>query len=48
MDIKDGRALGFTNYLEPVEAFDTLENRWSGGNAFVVEKGFTHSFTSIP
>lgn len=32
MDIKEARTLGFTNYFEQVEAFDTLENRWSGGN----------------
>lgn len=46
MDIRDGRALGFTNYLEPVVAFDTLGKSWSGGNAFVEENGFAHSFTS--
>lgn len=47
MDIKEGRAVGFTNDLEPVKAFDTLENRWPGGNAFAVEKGFARSFTSL-
>lgn len=47
VDIKEGRASGFTNDLEPVEAFDTLEEKWFGGSAFAVEKGFACSFISF-
>lgn len=35
MDIKEGRAVGFTNDLEPVKAFDTLEN--SGLEAMLLQ-----------
>lgn len=47
VDMKEGRASGFTNYLEPVEAFDTREERWFGGSAFAVMKGFACSFISF-
>lgn len=47
VDIKEGRTSGFTNYLEPVEAFDTLEKRWFGDSGFAVEKGFSCSFISF-
>lgn len=44
---KEGRASGFTGDLETVEAFDSLEERWFGGNSFSVEKGFACSFISF-
>lgn len=40
VDMTEGRASAFSSDLEPVEVFDTLEEKLFGGISFAVKKGF--------